>query len=127
MTTTDPASPRPRPRGSRVSRRQVLAASVATAGLAAVGQGVRTFADVSAQDATSATPMASPVAGTPVPFASGQPLQEPRVLRSENGRLDLAFTAQYGPATIGGQPVTTFSYNGEVPPPTLRLAPLSKS
>lgn len=119
MSSSQPRAQRTWP---RVSRRQVLAATVASAGLATAGQGARTLREVAAQD-LPATPMASPGAATPVPFVSGLPLQEPRELRSENGRLDVEFAAQYGPATMGGSPVTTFAYNGESPGPTLRLRP----
>jgi FtsP/CotA-like multicopper oxidase with cupredoxin domain len=52
---------------------------------------------------------------------TGAPLTEPPVLHSADGRLDLTLEASFGPATIGGQEVTTYNYNGTLPGPTLRL------
>ncbi len=79
------------------------------AGLAALGQGVRSTRSAPIQQATSVTGV------------TGAPLTEPPVLRSTDGRLELALEAQYGPATLGGRPVTTYNYNGMIPGPTLRL------
>ncbi len=58
---------------------------------------------------------------TPLPALAGQPLAEPPVLHSADGRLELALEAQYGPATMGGREVMTYSYNGMVPGPMLRM------
>lgn len=79
------------------------------AGLAALGLGVRSTRSAPHQQAT-------PVAGV-----TGAPLTEPQVLKSTDGRLALALEAQYGPAILGGREVTTYSYNGVIPGPTLRL------
>ncbi|MFN8674940.1 MAG: multicopper oxidase family protein [Thermomicrobiales bacterium] len=94
---------------SRLSRRHVLGGTMAAAGLAALGLGARTTRSAPQQQAT------------PVSGVTGAPLTEPPVLRSTDGRLELALEAQYGPATLGGRPVTTYSYNGMIPGPTLRL------
>ena len=96
-------------RASRVSRRRFLGGSMAAAGLAALGLGARSTQSAPQQQAT------------PVTGVTGAPLTEPPVLRSTDGRLELALEAQYGPATLGGRPVTTYSYNGLIPGPTLRL------
>jgi FtsP/CotA-like multicopper oxidase with cupredoxin domain len=91
--------------GARLTRRGVLSGAVGAAGLAALGRGVRSAAQ-------QATPFAP---------ATGAPLVEPPALRSVDGRLDLTLESSFGPATMGGQQVTTYNYNGMVPGPTLRL------
>jgi hypothetical protein len=60
-------------------------------------------------------------------FATGERFAEPPVLRSAGGRLDVALEARYGPATTAGRDVTTYSYNGQIPGPTLRLRPAKPS
>jgi suppressor of ftsI len=95
-------------RSPRLSRRHLLAGTAGAAGLAALGGGAR--------NAWSAAQTATPV-GTP----GGAEFVEPPVLRSVDGRLDVALEATYGPSAMGGQTITTYSYNGSVPGPTLRL------
>jgi FtsP/CotA-like multicopper oxidase with cupredoxin domain len=58
-----------------------------------------------------------------VAVSPGVALVEPSVLRSVDGRLDVALEAQFGPAMMGGRAVTTYNFNGQVPGPTLRLRP----
>src|SRR5215213_6625531 len=101
----------PSDRAHGLSRRRMLGGAVATAGLATLSQGVRTVG-------SAPTRQASPVSGV-----VGETLVEPPVLRSADGRLDVALEAQFGPAMIGGRAVTTYTYNGQAPGPTLRLQP----
>jgi suppressor of ftsI len=60
---------------------------------------------------------------TPVSAETGATLVEPSVLSSANGRLDVTLEAQFGPAVMGGRAVTTYTFNGHAPGPTLRLRP----
>lgn len=96
-------------RVSRLSRRRVLGGTMGAAGLAALGLGARGTRSAPIQQAT------------PVTGVTGAPLTEPPVLRSTDGRLVVDLEARYGPATLGGREVTTYSYNGMIPGPTLRL------
>ena len=50
-----------------------------------------------------------------------QPLKEPPVVRSKNGRLAITFTAKSSIVSIGGRNVGTWAYNARVPGPTLEL------
>ena len=86
----------------------MLGGAAGAAGLAALGQGAR--------GAWSAARQATPVA-----LETGVSFVEPPVLRSVDGRLDVALEANFGPAILGGREVTTFTYNGMLPGPTLRL------
>jgi suppressor of ftsI len=58
---------------------------------------------------------------TPVSYEVGATLVEPPVLRSADGRLDVTLEAQLGPAVMGGRAVTTYTFNGHAPGPTMRL------
>jgi FtsP/CotA-like multicopper oxidase with cupredoxin domain len=60
---------------------------------------------------------------TPVSAEVGATLVEPPVLRSADGRLDVTLKAQFGPAVMGGRAVTTYTFNGHAPGPTMRLHP----
>src|SRR4051794_9879841 len=111
MTRLGPRKTRSRATNrQRISRRQVLSGTLAAAGVAALGQG--------SQGAWSA---ALRQAATPVAMTTGEELIQPQVHQSADGRLHVSLTAGFGPATMGGQEVTTYSYNGEVPGPTLRM------
>src|SRR5829696_95696 len=101
----------PAGRAHRLSRRRMLGSAVATAGLAALSQGARTVR-------SAPTRQTSPGSGV-----VGATLVEPPVLRSADGHLDVALEAQFGPAMIGGRAITTYTYNGHAPGPTLRLHP----
>src|SRR5829696_3729641 len=101
----------PAGRAHRLSRRRMLGSAVATAGLAALSQGARTVR-------SAPTRQTSPGSGV-----VGATLVEPPVLRSADGHLDVALEAQFGPAMIGGRAITTYTYNGHAPGPTLRLQP----
>lgn len=72
----------------------------------------------------AATPEATATA-PPTPFngVSGQPLIEPVVRASSNGVLETTLEAKLGPATVAGQPVTSFVYEGSFPGPTLSVKP----
>jgi FtsP/CotA-like multicopper oxidase with cupredoxin domain len=96
-------------RADRLSRRRILGGAMATAGLAALGHGSGRAWSAARQP------------GQPVSAPTGAPLVEPPVLRSADGRLDVALEARYGPAAMGGRTVTTYNFNGAVPGPTLRL------
>ena len=56
--------------------------------------------------------------GAPI---TGQPLQEPPVLRSLNGRLVVTFTAKSAIVRLGGRNVATWAFNSMVPGPTLEV------
>jgi suppressor of ftsI len=117
MTLVAPSTSRPESvhpltaadRAGRLSRRRLLAGAATTAGLAALGQGARGVGSAPAQQSPS------------VAVPPGAALMEPPVLRSVDGRLDVALEAQFGPAMMGGRAVTTYNFNGQVPGPTLRL------
>ncbi|MDQ3779357.1 MAG: multicopper oxidase family protein [Chloroflexota bacterium] len=95
----------------RQFRRRLLSGAVAGAGLAALaGGGSRTWS-------------AARQGATPAAFVPGAAFIPPRELRSTDGRLDVALQARFGPARMGERDVTTYTYDGEVPGPTLRLRP----
>ena len=94
----------------RLTRRRILSGTLGAAGLAALGQG--------SQGAWSA---ALRQAATPVAMTMGEELAEPPLLRSADGHLQVALAATYGPATMASQVVTTYTYNGMTPGPTLRM------
>jgi suppressor of ftsI len=96
-------------RARRLTRRRLLGGAAATAGVVTMSQGVRGVGSAPAGPST------------PVPASLGSDLVEPPVLRSADGRLDVALDAQFGPATMGGRAVSTYNFNGQVPGPTLRL------
>jgi FtsP/CotA-like multicopper oxidase with cupredoxin domain len=96
-------------RAQRLSRRRLLAGATTTAGLAALSQGARMAGSAPARQST------------PAAAVTGADLVEPPVLRSVDGRLEVALEARFGPAEMGGGQVTTFAYNGQVPGPTLRM------
>lgn len=54
---------------------------------------------------------------------AGQPLQEPDVVRSKDGRLEVTFTAKSTVVRIGGRNVGTWAYDSQVPGPTLEVKP----
>lgn len=53
---------------------------------------------------------------------TGQALNEPDVVRSKGGRLEVTFTAKSTIATIGGRNVGTWAYNSMAPGPTLEVS-----
>jgi hypothetical protein len=116
----------------RFTRRSALVraatSGAALATMSAVGLGVRS---ADAQEATPATHShgatsstdseeATPAAMTPT-FLEGEDLREPEVRESVDGILDVTLTAQLGPATVAGQQVTAWAYDGMVPAPTLKF------
>jgi len=103
------AGRRPASAPARLSRRRVLGGAIGAAGVGMVAGGGRSAWSAAQQPET------------PPSFVTGERFAEPSVLRSADGRLDVALEAGWGPATIAGRNVTTYSYNGEVPGPTLRL------
>ena len=98
-------------RARRLSRRRMLGGTLATAGLAALSQGARGVGSAPARQAS------------PVPVSVGANFVEPPVLRSADGRLDVQLEARFGPAMMGGRAVTTYTFDGHAPGPTLRLHP----
>lgn len=54
---------------------------------------------------------------------TGVALQEPEVLRSRAGSLDVRLEAASGPHDVAGRKATTLGYNGGLPGPTLRIRP----
>lgn len=54
---------------------------------------------------------------------TGVALQEPAVLRSQAGSLDVRLEAASGSHEVAGRKATTLGYNGGLPGPTLRLRP----
>lgn len=71
----------------------------------------------------AASPEASPPPTPPFNGITGQPLIEPEVRSSTGGVLETTLEAKLGPATVAGQTVTSFVYEGSFPGPTLRLSP----
>lgn len=69
---------------------------------------------------SGATPEPTP---PPPPFVgvAGQPLVEPEVRRSVDGVLETTLEAKVGTVTVAGVEVTSMSYDGQFPGPTLRL------
>ncbi len=55
--------------------------------------------------------------------ATGRPLTEPVVLRSQAGRLEARLEAALGTHDLAGRQAYTMGYSGGVPGPTLRLRP----
>ncbi|MBA3449635.1 MAG: multicopper oxidase family protein [Chloroflexia bacterium] len=107
---SQPANPRSSTdRARRLNRRRMLGGAVGAAGLAVLSQGSRKVWSAATQ---SATPVAVP---------TGASFVDPPVLRGTDGRLDVALEARFGPASMGGQAVTTYNFNGAVPGPVLRL------
>ncbi|MFT4039601.1 MAG: hypothetical protein QM692_15545, partial [Thermomicrobiales bacterium] len=98
-----------------LTRRQMLGGACAVAGIGALGQGARGW-NAAAQSepatphaeahAAEATPVveATPSMGIS-PTVPGLPYVQPPTLQSENGRLDVEFTAQLAPTMIGGREV----------------------
>ncbi|MBC7762306.1 MAG: multicopper oxidase family protein [Candidatus Saccharibacteria bacterium] len=54
---------------------------------------------------------------------TGAALQEPEVLRSRAGFLDVRLEAASGSHEVAGRRATTLGYNGGIPGPTLRIRP----
>jgi len=97
----------------RLTRRAALA-RLAGAGAAAMAAAGLEWSQAAAQQAT---PAASPAAG----FTAGADLVEPPVRASQNGKLDVTLTARVGDATVAGQPVKAWVYDGAFPSSTLRI------
>src|SRR5215213_6311837 len=91
--------------GRAMTRRQILGGAAGLGGATLLTAGGRRV--VSAQHEPA----------TPVSAEVGATLAEPPVLRSANGRLDVSLEARYGPATIGGRAVTSYTFNGHAPGP----------
>ena len=137
----------PKQRTSRLSRRTMLAGSVAAgAALGAIpvtgwlldasakqdatpdaGQqvpGKDPTAEGHSHDATATagpqqTPIADPLA---FGFLQGQDLVEPEVRQSKDGLLETTLAASMGPTTVAGMPVTALNFDGLMPGPTLRFS-----
>ncbi len=129
-------TPHPRP----ISRRRLVGgATAAIAGLGSTTLGVGLSLGL-AQDATpdatpdsgtpnamdhGATPDAAAATPTPPPTPfngiTGEILRELPVRMSENGVLETEMAVAIAPATIAGRTVTTYTYDGEFPGPTLRM------
>ncbi len=109
-----------------VTRRHIVLGAAAAATLPVSGLAQEASPDAGhAHGGDTASPSAedaSPVA-PPTPFngVKGEPLREPSVRRSENGVLETSFRAATGETTVAGQTVTTMTYEGEFPGPTLRI------
>ena len=103
----------------------MLGGACLAAGTAALAQATRTGFRVAAQTGTPEAdiPFGTPIPYVPLPTVGGAPFTEPPVLRSTDGRLDVALTAQRSPTMIGGREVISMTYNGQAPGPTLRLRP----
>lgn len=63
---------------------------------------------------------AGALGGEPI---TGEPLRDPPVLRSRDGRLAVTFTAKGYTTRIGGRRTVTWAYNGRAPGPTLEVRP----
>src|SRR5687768_1599182 len=97
--------------GRATTRRQILGAGAGLGGVTLLTAGGRRVVSAQHQPATPDT------------ATVGATLAEPPVLRSADGRLDVTLEAQFGPAVIGGRAVTSYTFNGHAPGPTLRLHP----
>ncbi|MFT4039997.1 MAG: multicopper oxidase domain-containing protein [Thermomicrobiales bacterium] len=112
---------------SSVSRRRVLAGSLAAGGsllLAGAARMPRAAADgtpVPSHDAHEAGDLAGLIPG-PSPWESAE-LVEPEERRSANGVLETELHAQYTWKDTGGYQLSMRSYDGMIPGPTLRLQP----
>jgi FtsP/CotA-like multicopper oxidase with cupredoxin domain len=124
MTETESDAPVHQFHGS--TRRRFMAT-----GAGAIAATALTLSKASAQDSTphahggaTPEPQASPEATPPPPpfnGVTGQELVDPEVRQSENGVLDTQLEARIGPVTVAGVQVTSMSYEGQFPGPTLRL------
>ena len=130
---------------TRRSRRTIVAAGAATGALGAISALGWTLVAGARQDgAPAATPhvpgktaetsthdhASTPTAGpkpTPVVdpiafgFVAGEEFVDPPVRKSENGLLETTLTAAFGPAIVAGREVTTLTYDGSLPGPTLQV------
>ncbi len=97
--------------GRATTRRQILGGAAGLGGATLLTAGGRRVVSAQLEPAT------------PVSAEVGATLVEPPVLRSADGRLDVTLEAQFGPAMMGGRAVTTYTFNGHAPGPTLRLHP----
>jgi len=102
-----------------ISRRTVLIVGGAGVGAVVVG-GIA--AAIGTRTPVPSAPSGSPVSGSSTTSAPGA-LPLPTVLRSANGRLDVALTAAASAVAIGGTPVRALTYNGGLPGPTLVVRP----
>ena len=66
----------------------------------------------------SSSPPAS-IGGAPV----GEPLREPEVIASQDGRLEATLHVAKGQTEVAGVPVTALTYNGDFMPPLLSMQP----
>jgi FtsP/CotA-like multicopper oxidase with cupredoxin domain len=96
-----------------ISRRTALKLGGVGAGLVLVGGGAIVWSQVSAPK-----PSASPSPSTPTAAASSE-LEQPPVLRSVDGQLDVTLVAAESTVTIGGIAVGALTYSQGLPGPTL--------
>src|SRR5215204_500809 len=97
--------------GRAMTRRQILGGAAGLGGTTLLTAGGRRVVSAQPEPATTLSPEV------------GATLAEPPVLHSADGRLDVTLEAQFGPAMMGGRAVTTYTFNGHAPGPTLRLQP----
>lgn len=97
--------------GRRISRRHAIV--VGGLGTAALAVGVTGWLTATGGGAADSRLQ---------PRASGAALQQPRLLDSRNGHLEVTLTAAPG-ARLAGQDTRALSYNGTSPGPTLRVRP----
>ena len=113
---------------SSVSRRRVIASSLAAGGSLLVAGATR-LPQARADDATPVTGQMSHDSGHPLGLIPGpspwesEDLVEPENRRAEDGVLETELHAQYTWKDGGGYQLSMRSYDGTIPGPTLRLQP----
>jgi len=91
--------------GRRLSRRNAL--GIGAAGAAGLALGASRLGGWGAQPA----------------LAAGDPLVEPQILESVNGKLNVTLEGKIRPVVVDGVSKNMWVYNGQLPGPTLKLSP----
>ena len=102
--------------GSAISRRNLLltGAAAAASGVAAPAFGQHHGHGALAQERKLSRSVAE---------ATGDPLREPELRRSENGVLETTLRASYGPVEVDGAPAIARTFESSYPSPTLMARP----
>ena len=100
-----------------ITRRQALTLGAIGAGVLVIGA---TGAGLSALQSESPALAPNP---TGTEGAGGQGWNEPSVVASSAGALELDLTAAPADIVVGGATATMLAYNGTVPGPTIHLRP----
>jgi len=112
-----------------MTRRELLALGFGAALSALAGCGTNsTDTSEASVFGPSASPLPSPGASpgaspSPSPVVPGADLTQPRVLTSQGGTLDATLRVMFGTNDVGGQRLTSRTYEGVLCGPTLRVKP----